>query len=67
VHTFVTTATAEGSVPVATPPGAAGSKSIVSSKDIVGSATAPFRGTLAGTVNAAGALSLASRDGASRA
>jgi hypothetical protein len=59
LHTFVTTATAEGSVPVATPPGAANSKSTVSSKDIVGSGNAPFRGTLAGTVDPAGKLSLA--------
>lgn len=55
-HTFVTSATVEGSPPR---PASSVSSGTVSSQDIVGSDIAPFRGTLTGAVSAGGRLTLA--------
>ncbi len=66
VHTFVTTATAQGTVPTPTPPGAAKSSATVSSSDIVGSAVAPFRGRLTAVLSASGHVTLTYRGAAVR-
>jgi hypothetical protein len=65
VYTFETSGTIAGTTP---PPAAqspvpppSGTQSTVGSKDVVGSGLAPFRGTLVGTVTAAGRLSLSFR------
>ncbi len=65
VYTFVTSADVEGTSP---PPASTdsgspvtGTQSTVSSQDVVGSAIAPFRGTLTGAVSPAGTLTLAYR------
>jgi hypothetical protein len=63
VHTFTTSAVVEGSPPspTSTVAGSGGSGKGVSYPDIVGSAIAPFRGTLTAAVSAAGRLSLSYR------
>jgi hypothetical protein len=59
IHTFVTSASVEGSAPSPTQSSAAGSDLTISSSDLVGSGVAPLRGTLTGTVTATGRITLA--------
>ena len=59
VYSFATSATIQGSPPVAGSPVPSSSHSTVSSQDVVGSGVAPLRGRLTGVVSAAGRLTLA--------
>jgi hypothetical protein len=59
VYTFTTTSTVLGSAVHGTTAGSGAGSPNPTSEDIVGSAVAPFRGTLTGTVSVAGHLALA--------
>jgi hypothetical protein len=58
-YTFVTSSAVVGTAPAPVTHGITGKHSTVSSQDLVGSGSMPFRGTLTGAVSAAGRLTIA--------